>query len=219
MEFEKHAFGIGVITGLFLSCLDIQLSHYLQSLLWPLESPEMIEEYLPKILVALEEIAKPNSAEVKLVWISRIAAALTLFVIIVSIWSSKLALKKAENANQIAKNQAERSRLIEDDKVRFESLRELYSSAYFQIFNKDSNLPNNKPQNWILSAQDLLESIRVKSKLNTDVYNEIAETEIKLWQRKFQNLLSSDPEYKSLRAEFFYGVADWQNVDIKKLRF
>ena len=92
MDFEKHAFGIGVITDLFLSYLDIQLSHYLQSLLWP-ECPEMIEEYLPPILTALEKIAEPNSAEVKLVWISGLSVILTLAVLVFSIWSSKKALK------------------------------------------------------------------------------------------------------------------------------
>ena len=42
---------------------------------------------------------------------------------------------------------------------------------------------------------------------------------MKLWQRKFQSLLSSDPEYKSLRAEFFYGVPEWEScTNINKAR-
>jgi len=201
MDFEKHAFGFGVTTGLFLSYLDIQLAHYLQSLLWPLESSKMIEEYLPKILVALEKIAEPNSAEKWLVCISGMAAFLTVIAIGVAIWQAIS-----------VRNQTQKNLNLESDRIRLEMLKSLYSTAFNKLKISDSHAPKNDSMSWINSAKFLLNADLISAQFLTPEYKDMHKIEQSLWQIQFQNLLEFDQNHIKLDAQFFFGSPDFPNA-------
>ncbi|GEM_PF-2907358 len=194
MEFEKHAFGIGVITGLLLSCLDIQLSHYLQSLLWP-ECLEMIEADFLALVKAVEVLAEPNWAE----WISAIAVVVAA---VLALWQFK------------------RNSDLDFNREAIKSLNTFYHDAFCFIYDHDLEKPINKQENWSLASDSIKLADKHYQNLKKNSLKKSAKLEKERWQKKLLvHIEKGDSKKSSLRMQFFTGLSEWQsnNDSMKKL--
>ena len=187
MDFEKHAFSIGFITGLFLSYLDIQLAHYLQSLLWPVWSPEMNEVDLINLVKAVEALAKPNCAE----WISAISVVVAAAL---ALWQFK------ENSD------------LDFNREAIKSLNTFYHDAFSFIYDEDMESPINKRENWSLASDSIKLADKHYNNLKKNHLKENAKLEVDKWKKMFLvHLEQGDPKKSSLRMQFFTGLKEWQN--------
>lgn len=187
MDFEKHTFGFGVTTGLILSYLDIQLAHYLQSLIWPIWSLEMNEADFPALVKAVEALAEPNCAE----WISAISVVIAALL---ALWQYK------KNSD------------LDFNREAIKSLQSLYNDAFSSITDEKQLFPNNKSLNWNLSAEYILQAAAISRDLKKNHLVNSALLERKKWKIKFQKLLEFDQNNIKLDAQFFFGSPDFPNT-------
>ncbi|EAQ64999.1 hypothetical protein MED121_09775 [Marinomonas sp. MED121] len=183
MDFEKHAFGFGVTTGLFLSYLDIQLAHYLQSLLWPIWSPEMNEADLINLVQAVEALAEPNWADKALVVFSFIAAV----SVIAAFYSAYIARKVFDENKKINSN-----------KISTDQINSYYERAFVALRTDNEITATNDNMSWINAAKRILKAKEVEVNLTHKDYIALASGHELTWQQEFRKLICN------LDCNFFY---------------